>query len=123
MLLRAGDTPEKPTSFGPLSVDDARGYLSTLAADLLAGIYPWFLPCEGILGWRRREPPRPPLTDFVLMLREDEWTRFSSDWGPVPDARGYPTPPEDDAQEIVGRRFQPFFDAQPALENGARRRR
>jgi hypothetical protein len=45
------------------------------------------------------------------MLREDEWTDFTSDRGPVPDARRYPTPPEEKAQEIVERRFRPMFEA------------
>jgi hypothetical protein len=121
LLLRAADKGFERAVLAPMTAAAARAYLGRLAGDLLAGIYPWFLPCEAILGWEKKDP-RPDLTDFILMLREDNWTRFTSDYGPVPDARDYPTPPEDDALDVVARRFQPFFDARRARDgaNGTR---
>jgi hypothetical protein len=120
LIVRPDQKPEE-SRLGPLSVEVARGYLATLAADLLAGVYPRFLPCEAVLGWVKKEP-RPALTDYILMLREDDWTKFTSEWGPVPDARSYDPPSEEEALAIVARRFQPLFDAQPPGE-GARAKR
>jgi hypothetical protein len=70
-------------------------------------VYPFFLPCEGILGWKGRDEK---LTDYILMLKDDGWTRFSSDWGPIPDARTYPTPSEEEAQAILKGRFAPLLE-------------
>jgi len=111
LIRRAEKKACEEASFAPMTSDEARGYLTTLAADLLAGVYPWFLPCEGMLGWAKKNP-KPALTEYILMLREDNFTWFSSEWGPVPDARDYPTPPEDEAQAVFARRFRPFFDSQ-----------
>jgi hypothetical protein len=44
------------------------------------------------------------------MLRDDGWTRLSSDRGPVADARAYPVPSDRDADAFVGRRFGPYFE-------------
>jgi hypothetical protein len=48
---------------------------------------------------------------MILLLRDDNWTRFLSDRGPVPDPRAYPIPPEEVAAAIVERRFGPIFAA------------
>ncbi len=46
-----------------------------------------------------------------LAVRDDGFTRVSSDRGPVGDARRYPVPDEADANARVARRFRPYFDA------------
>src|SRR5206468_12849260 len=96
-----------------VTAEEARGYLSSLAGELLGGVHDYLLPCEGVFTWRRRQGKANalPVRDAVLLLRDDNWTRLSSDRGPVPDARRYPVPGEADAAAIVARRFGPFFSA------------
>jgi exodeoxyribonuclease V gamma subunit len=112
LVLRPGAADGKSLEevrLDPIAPAAARDYLARLGAELLAGVHPYFLPCEAVLGWWKKGAPRPPLVDYTLMLRDDEWTRFTSDWGPVPDARRYPTPPEAEAVAMAERRFGPFF--------------
>jgi exodeoxyribonuclease V gamma subunit len=111
LMLRPDQRAPEEQLLAPLAPAEARRLLATLAADLLARLYPFFLPCEGVLGWERKKPPRPRLTDYIDMLHGDDWTRFTSDWGPIRGARDYPIPSEEEAQAVVARRFQPLFDA------------
>ena len=96
-----------------VTAEEAQAYLSSLATELLGGVHDYLLPCEGVFTWRRRlgRPNALPVRDAVLLLRDDNWTRLSSDRGPVSDARRYPVPAEADAAAIVARRFGPFFAA------------
>ena len=81
--------------------------------ELLSGVHAYFMPCEGIFTWRRRQRREQPMTvpQAVLLVRDDGFTRVSSDRGPVGDARRYPVPDEADANARVARRFRPYFDA------------
>jgi len=99
--------------FPHLPAEDARAYLGALAAELLGQVHASFLPCEAIFSWRKRHEKGDPIgiRDMVLLLRDDNWTRFLSDRGPVPDPRAYPVPSEEAARAIVERRFGPYFAA------------
>jgi exodeoxyribonuclease V gamma subunit len=99
--------------FPPMPSDEARAYLGALAAELMGQVHATFLPCEAIFSWRKRREKGEAIgiRDMVLLLRDDNWTRFLSDRGPVPDPRAYPVPPEEIAAAIVDRRFGPFFAA------------
>ena len=100
-------------TFGPVDAETARAYLGALAAELLREVHPYFLPCEAVFTWKRRADKGEPIgvRDAVLLLRDDNWTRFVSDRGPIPDAREYPVLPEDQARAIVERRFRPYLTA------------
>ena len=50
------------------------------------------------------------MRDAVLLVRDDNFTRISSRFGPVADADRYPVPDAREADAIVARRFQPYFD-------------
>jgi hypothetical protein len=102
-------------TFAAISAADARAQLAALATDLLGGVHDYLLPCEGIFTWRRRQgkPNALGVRDAVLLVRDDGWTRLSSDRGPVSDARRYPVPTEAEAAEIVARRFGRYFEATP----------
>jgi hypothetical protein len=99
--------------FPAMTAGQARGYLGALAAELLSQVHATFLPCEAIFSWRKRREKGDPIgiRDMVLLLRDDNWTRFLSDRGPIPDPRAYPVPSEDIAAALVERRFGPYFGA------------
>ena len=100
----------KRSVFAPLAQADALALLTGLAADLLSGVHAYLMPCEGIFTWRRRQK-REPMTvrQAIMFVRDDGWTRLSSDRGPVADARRYPVPDEADAESRVQQRFGPYF--------------
>jgi exodeoxyribonuclease V gamma subunit len=121
-----GSTRVESRVFPPITPADARRYLGALAAELLGEVHAYFLPCEAIFTWRKRRDKGEALgvRDAVLLLRDDNWTRFVSDRGPVPDPRGYPVPAEAIAAGIVARRFGPYFAAmQGAVEPPSNERR
>ena len=110
---RDGEASVKRADFAPLSADTARASLGALAADLLAGVHAYLMPCEGIFTWKRRQGGDKAMTlpQAIMFLRDDGWTRLSSDRGPVTDARRYPVPDERDAGARAARRFGAYFDA------------
>ena len=99
--------------FLPISSEEARGYLGRLASELLREVHAYFLPCEGVFYWKDHSDKGETVgvRQSILVLRDDNWTRFASDHGPIPDPRDYPVPPETEAKEIVARRFGPYFEA------------
>jgi exodeoxyribonuclease V gamma subunit len=103
-------------TFTPVSADRAQDYLGMLASELLHKVHAYFLPCEGIFTWKRRKEKNETMSvrEAVFLLRDDNWTRFVSDRGPIPDPRDYPVPDEAEAHELMERRFGLFFDASPA---------
>ena len=76
-------------------------------------MHAYFLPCEGVFYWKDHSDKGETVgvRQSILLLRDDNWTRFASDHGPIPDPRDYPVPPEAEAREIVARRFDPYFEA------------
>jgi exodeoxyribonuclease V gamma subunit len=107
--------------FPPVTAADARGYLAALATELLGETHAYFLPCEAVFTWRRRQVKGEAIDvrESVLLLRDDNWTRFVSDRGPIPESRGYPVPTADDAAAMVARRFGPYFEALRDSAEGA----
>ena len=99
--------------FLPISGEAARAYLGRLASELLREVHAYFLPCEGVFYWKDHSDKGETVgvRQSVLLLRDDNWTRFASDHGPIPDPRDYPVPPEAEASELVARRFGPYFEA------------
>ena len=110
---RDGPAQVDRTIFAPLAQADAQALLAALAADLLSGVHDYLMPCEAIFTWRRRQKREQPMTvpQAIMFVRDDGFTRISSDRGPVTDARRYPVPGEGDANARVERRFRPYFDA------------
>jgi exodeoxyribonuclease V gamma subunit len=95
----------------PVTQTQAREYLGALASELVRDVHPYFLPCEAVLHWKKSasKPDARGVRDSVLMLRDDNWTHFLSDYGPIPGPKDYPVPSEQVATEIVTRRFGLFF--------------
>ena len=99
--------------FLAISGEEARVYLGVLASELLSEVHAYFLPCEGVFYWKDHSDKGETIgiRQSILLLRDDNWTRFASDHGPIPDPRDYPVPAEAKAEELVGRRFDPYFAA------------
>ncbi|HEY4394678.1 MAG TPA: exodeoxyribonuclease V subunit gamma [Polyangia bacterium] len=111
--------------FLPISGDAAGSYLALLAGELLRDVHAYFLPCEGVFYWKDHTDKGEEIgiRQSILLLRDDNWTRFASDHGPIPDAREYPVPDESTAAALVERRFAPFFAATAPVESAPRRKR
>ncbi|MFL5307794.1 MAG: exodeoxyribonuclease V subunit gamma [Polyangia bacterium] len=116
--------------FAPFTPEAARAVLSNLAGELIREVHPYFLPCEAVFHRKKQEAKKEPgsVRASVLFLRDDNFTQFVSDRGPVPDPRDYPVPDERRAEELAARRFGPYFasiaDGQAAgLGSGRKARR
>jgi exodeoxyribonuclease V gamma subunit len=107
--------------FPPISAADARAHLGDLAGELLGRVHDYFLPCEAVFTWKKRRDKGESMgvRDAVLLLRDDNWTRFLSERGPIPDPKTYPVPAEAAAQEMVARRFGRYFAALDGPGDGA----
>jgi exodeoxyribonuclease V gamma subunit len=131
-ILRPGNdgAPDpQERRFAPVTPESAREYLAMLATELVRDVHPYFLPCEAVFRRRTRQNRGESGTvrGSVLFLRDDNWTRFASDWGPVPNPRDYPVPDVAAAEAIAARRFDPYFaliaEGQAAAQSGKRGRR
>ena len=97
-----------------MEADRARAWLTAIAGDLLGGPHAYLLPCEAaFLEYNDRGEGLPVngagLRNLVKEMAENEWSRFSSLWGPVPSPRLYEPPSVEQAEQIVSRRFEPLF--------------
>ena len=110
---RDGTTQVRRAVFAPFAQADALALLTALAGELLGGVHAYFLPCEGVFTWWRRQRKEEAMTlpQAIMLVRDDGFSRLSSDRGPVADARRYPVPTERDADAHVARRFQAYFDS------------
>jgi hypothetical protein len=85
----------------------ARDYLSNLASDLLLEKNHYFLPIEAVEGVIKEldQGRVDDLRDTVNDLRENEFARCSSDYGPIRDARRFQPPSDEALRRIIARRF------------------
>ncbi len=95
--------------FSPVTPDSARAVLGALGGELVQKVHAYFLPCEGVFHRKKNEGKPGSVRGSILFLRDDNWTRFASDSGPVPDPRDYPVPDEHEAEQMAARRFGPYF--------------
>ncbi|HEX3697500.1 MAG TPA: exodeoxyribonuclease V subunit gamma [Polyangia bacterium] len=126
MVAAAGSEPPRPTRallcrstgkhpqqaiFPALAPAEARTYLDAVVTDLFSGVHDYLLPFEAVLSWHGRDRPRPPVPDIVAMLKDDNWTKFQSDFGPVRNARDYLPPSDERARAMIDRRLGLFLDS------------
>ncbi|HVV50143.1 MAG TPA: hypothetical protein VHO06_10825, partial [Polyangia bacterium] len=111
--------------FLPIAAETARGYLGRLAGELLQEVHAYFFPCEGVFFWKDHTDKGEEIgvRQSILLLRDDNWTRFASDQGPIPDPREYPVPDEQTAAAFVARRFAPYVAATAPVEAAPKKRR
>jgi hypothetical protein len=108
LILRPDPDENEAITLAPVAPERAAAELQLLARQMLSRVHDYFLPCEAVLGWRKKVPP-PDLGDYIHILRLDGWTKFTSEWGPIPNARDYPLAPENEARQMVDQRFGLLF--------------
>jgi exodeoxyribonuclease V gamma subunit len=90
------------------TVEQARNYLSDLVTDLLFGKNHYFLPIEAVEAVEK-EVARGhggDLLDLIYDLRDNEFARCSSDYGPIRNARRFDPPTFETLRRIMDRRFR-----------------
>ena len=92
--------------FHPPAQIQALSYLEMLTRDLLSDKNHFFLPIEAvgnIFSGELNEDRE--MRDAVEMIRDNDFASCRSDFGPVADARGFPSYASKDLHEIIERRF------------------
>lgn len=95
-------------AFAALSREEARAWLSDLAADLLAGASTRLLPWEAVLESRKAKDP-PGFAEALETILDDDQNTYDLDRGPVPGPRDLPPETDADATAKTDRRFGPFL--------------
>lgn len=98
--------------FAPMDRDSALGFLTTVVGDLLSTGNDYFLPIEAVaeVVKESREPAnRRELVDAVERIRFDDFSKSSSEYGPVRNAASFDPPDEEEIAKIVARRFNPII--------------
>jgi exodeoxyribonuclease V gamma subunit len=115
LLRRGADGPRQERfALEPIDGPTARTYLAALAAELLAGVHPYLLPCEAVLeAWIDGGEALPldpaAVTAEVRELASNERAVFSSLWGPVPEPRLYPPLAPEALGAALARRWDPYL--------------
>jgi len=98
--------------FPPIDREPALAFLATIAGDLLSAGNDYFLPIEAVaevvkeLG---KPANRRDLVEAVERVRFNDFSRSSSEYGPVRIASSFDPPDEEEIAKIVARRFQPII--------------
>jgi len=98
--------------FRPMDRDSALGFLSTVVGDLLSTGNEYFLPIEAVaevVEELRKPPNRRDLVEAVERIRFNEFSKSSSEYGPVRNAASFDRPDEEEIVKIVARRFDPII--------------
>jgi len=97
--------------FRPMDRDAALGFLSTVVGDLLSTGNDYFLPIEAVaevVEELDKPANRCDLVEAVERIRFNEFSKSSSEYGPVRNATSFDPPDEEKIKEIVARRFRPI---------------
>ncbi|HWV37895.1 MAG TPA: exodeoxyribonuclease V subunit gamma [Vulgatibacter sp.] len=108
----------KPMVLAAIGQDEALATLRILVGDLLGSIHDYLLPCEAVFAAKFSRSPS-AVEEKIQELRSPFKT-CSSLYGPLRGVIDFPVP--DGANELVERRFGPYFAAQsePARKRGKR---
>ena len=111
-----GTESAKPSEFirefRTMDRESALGFLSTVVGDLLSTGNDYFLPIEAVAEVVKEldEPAgRRGLVEAVERVRFNDFSKSSSEYGPVRDAAIFDPPDEAKIHEIVARRFGPII--------------
>jgi exodeoxyribonuclease V gamma subunit len=88
----------------------ARRFLTDVVADLLAGPHEYLLPCEAVFDFLNPKNSK-SIAQIVELMKEADHSSCSSRYGQVPDFTRYEPPDEDQARQLVERRFGLFRDS------------
>ena len=92
--------------------DSALGFLSTVVGDLLSTGNHYFLPIEAVaevVEELDKPANRRDLVEAVERIRFNEFSKSSSEYGPVRNATSFDPPDEEEIAKIVARRFRPII--------------
>ncbi len=98
--------------FRPMDRDSALGFLSTVVGDLLSTGNEYVLPIEAVAAVvEELDKPanRRDLVEAVERIRFNEFSKTSSEYGPVRNAASFDPPDEEAIANIVARRFNPII--------------
>jgi hypothetical protein len=98
--------------FAPMDRDSALGFLTTVVGDLLSTGNDYFLPIEAVaevVKELHKPPNRRELVEAVERIRFDDFSKSSSEYGPVRNAASFNPPDEEEIAKIVKRRFNPII--------------
>src|SRR5208282_6357607 len=98
--------------FEPMDRDSALGFLTTVVGDLLSTGNDYFLPIEAVaevVKELHKPPNRRELVEAVERIRSDDFSKSSSEYGPVRNAASFDPPEEEEIAKIVARRFNPII--------------
>ena len=98
--------------FAPMDRDSALGFLTTVVGDLLSTGNDYFLPIEAVaevVKELHKPPNRRELVEAVERIRFDDFSKSSSEYGPVRNAASFDPPDEEEIAKIVARRFNPII--------------
>jgi exodeoxyribonuclease V gamma subunit len=107
---RNGDSVRDIRSMQRPTAEQARKYLSDLASDLLFGKNHYFLPIEAVEEVNKEiaRGRGGDLVDVVNDLRDNDFAKCSSDYGPIRNARRFEPPPLEALKDTMDRRFGPM---------------
>jgi exodeoxyribonuclease V gamma subunit len=98
--------------FRPLDRDSALAFLTSVVGDLLSTGNDYFLPIEAVeevvKDLRNKPENRRDLVEAVERVLLNEFSKSSSEYGPVRNATSFDPPDEDEIEEIVECRFRPI---------------
>jgi exodeoxyribonuclease V gamma subunit len=101
---------ESPSNFKDYSIpprDVCREWLAQVSMDLQAGFHPYRLPIDVVIQWYRRRQRFPDAGPFLAPN-----ARTADDRGPIKNLGPFELPATEDADQIVGRRFDLWFRAE-----------
>jgi exodeoxyribonuclease V gamma subunit len=109
ILTAAGGKKTRIKSFKPPTKKQALSYLTDLASALLSGRNHYFLPIEAVeavLDAKAKKKDAADLVDEIDGVRQNEFARCSSDYGPLRNAREFGPPEERAAEKMIEQRFE-----------------
>jgi exodeoxyribonuclease V gamma subunit len=98
--------------FTPMDRGSARGFLTRVAGDLLSAGNDYFLPIEAVAEVvKEQDKPedRRDLIEAVERVLLNDYSKSSSEYGPVRNATSFDPPDEETIEQIVARRFAPII--------------
>jgi exodeoxyribonuclease V gamma subunit len=104
-----GDSSKYRRTFHGIDEGHARKFLTELLTDLLNGPHAYLLPCEAAFKYLGEK--QTSIGSSVEQMKENDREACSSRYGPVPDFEQYDPPAEQEAREMIERRFGLFRDS------------
>jgi len=103
-----GKSAQSTQTFREIDQARAREFLTNIVADLIGETHTYLLPFEAVVQFWKKGTA---IEDSVEGFKEDEYSRCSSEHGPVREFRRYDPPAEALARAMIERRFGLFRES------------